>query len=493
MRKTLSGVLAAAMLLTSLLASFGDETKPGDTSTTDNSPETTAAEEKLELPDKNWGEREFRVLGYAAPTYTQFSNFEIYSDRENGEVVNDAIFRRNRTIEDKYNVKIVQTLDSSEANGRQATTPVVRKLVMAQEDAYDLVFLPVDSCGSIVRERMLYDLNSVEYINMEKPWWNQTVRKDLEIDGKLFLAASDFSLRDKNRAYIMTVNLDMLSDFKLQHPVELVRKGTWTMDEFNKYVTTVAGDLNGNNETDPEDRFGLGVDGPNGFVALVYGGDVSFLNNENGKLTLTANTEHTINVIEKVMQFYSQKNVSYSPADWGLSDAENNAISSEIAFSGRVLFRTTFPHALQSYSAKSVSDYAIIPFPKYDEKQDGYYSYADPYGMLFGVPVTTPEPEFAGFMLEALSHEATETSLKAYYEISCKTKYTYDPDSAEMLDLIFDGIRYEPALVYNISGQGIIKNIGITRVNDFVTAYASNEEVIRADLEKLIEDIGGAE
>lgn len=181
-----------------------------------------------------------------------------------------------------------------------------------------------------------------------------------------------------------------------------------------------------------------------GFVALVYGGDVSFLNNKNGKLTLTANTEHTINVIEKVMQFYSQKNVSYSPSTGDYSADENNAISSEIAFSGRVLFRTTFPHALQSYSAKSVSDYAIIPFPKYDEKQDGYYSYADPYGMLFGVPVTTPEPEFAGFMLEALSHEATETSLKAYYEISCKTKYTYDPDSAEMLDLIFDGIRYEP-------------------------------------------------
>jgi len=100
-----------------------------------------------------------------------------------------------------------------------------------------------------------------------------------------------------------------------------------------------------------------------------------------------------------------------------------------------------------------------------------------------------PEPEFAGFMLEALSYEATETSLNAYYEVACKTKYTYDPDSAEMLDLIFDGIRYEPAVVYKIRGNDLISKNCQPRKNSFVTSFASTESAMLADLEKLMEDI----
>lgn len=78
-------------------------------------------------------------------------------------------------------------------------------------------------------------------------------------------------------------------------------------------------------------------------------------------------------------------------------------------------------------------------------------------------------------MLEALSHESTETSLHAYYEVSCKTKYSYNAESSEMLDSIFSGIRYEPAMIYNISGlfEIVSQKIPDARQNNFASLYAS--------------------
>ena len=116
--------------------------------------------------------------------------------------------------------------------------------------------------------------------------------------------------------------------------------------------------------------------------------------------------------------------------------------------------------------------------------------------MLMGIPSTTATPEFSAFMLEALSAEAHTTSLPAYLEISCKTKYTYDEQSAEMLDIIFDGIVFDAATAYGISGlgtTGLLYELAKGGTNDFASRYASIEAAAKADLEKLVTDIESIE
>ncbi|MBQ2707524.1 MAG: hypothetical protein IJF67_04610, partial [Clostridia bacterium] len=141
-------------------------------------------------------------------------------------------------------------------------------------------------------------------------------------------------------------------------------------------------------------------------------------------------------------------------------------------------------------SANCVDDYGILPFPKYDEAQENYINLADRFAMLVGIPSTTPTPEFSAFMLEALSAEARTTSLPAYIDVSCKTKYTYDENSAEMLDLIFGNLYYETALIYGISGlKTIVYDAMKAKANNFASSYASIESSAKADLDKLVEDI----
>jgi hypothetical protein len=80
-------------------------------------------------------------------------------------------------------------------------------------------------------------------------------------------------------------------------------------------------------------------------------------------------------------------------------------------------------------------DYGILPYPKYSETQELYYSRvesASPYC----VPITVKDTEFSGAMLEALACESRKTVIPAYYEVALKVKFTNDNQSARVLDLV---------------------------------------------------------
>jgi len=489
----ISRLLLIAMLASLTLSSCGGSETTTDTTASGSVDTTTAAAdtaETLDLPEKNWEGRKFRVLGYENANRTQFSNFEIDSEGENGDVVNDAIFRRNTSIEDKYNVEIVQILDSSDANHGNATMNHIRQTTLAGEDLYDLAFASVSKIGPLAREGMFYDLNSVDHIDFSKSWWNPEVNEALEISGRLFFTNSDFTLRDKSRSYIMLYNKDMVEQYKLGDPFQLVRDGKWTIDVMTEWAKKVGNDVNGNGEVDFEDTFGIGTDSYNAFRTMAFGCGMEIIKNNGGTPELVMNSEKTIDIADKVFGIFLPDYVGTTCEVWnGKVDFDYWSTAINLFKQGRLLFVTTFPHTLKSYSADCVNDYGVLPFGKFDEKQEKHYTFADSMGMLMGIPSTTPDPDFSGFMLEALSHASQTTSLPAYYEISCKTKYTYDEDSAEMMDIIFDGIVFEPSMVYNISGvNNLLYEMAKGGTNDFASRYASVEAAAKEDIKKLIAD-----
>ena len=85
----------------------------------------------------------------------------------------------------------------------------------------------------------------------------------------------------------------------------------------------------------------------------------------------------------------------------------------------------------------AATDFGIIPYPKYDETQDKYYSRIEGCE-LFGVPKTNTDPEMAAVILEAMACESLNSVIPAYYEVALKVKFTRDDESAEMLDLAFE-------------------------------------------------------
>ena len=500
MKRGLTIVLLAALLLAGCQSANTPETDTA--ANTGDNPETSAAAETeaetidpahtLDLPDTDWGGRAFRVLGFEGD-YPQWTTFEIAVDGLNGEIVNDAVYHRNVALEDKYNVQIVE--DKYHTTGsitKDNNANVLIQAVQAGEDRYELAFVTLSRLGGLARDGMLYDLNTVGNINFSKAWWNEEINDSISLCNKLYFTSSDFSLRDKSRSTLMLYNKDLLTRLNLDDPTAMVQDGIWTIDVMNQWIEVASIDQNGDGKTDTGDMFGLAVDAADAVNVFTTGCDVQkIIKDDNGNPIFNVNNEHTANVLDKILPVFSNRNYTIEPMTWkGDVPGDIWYIGYDMFYAGHVLFATIFLHQLSDMSEKCEEDYRILPVPKYDEVQNGYYSIVNNYGMMFAIPVSCQDPDFSGFMLEALSAASTDTSLKAYYEISCKTKYTYDEGSAKMLDLVFDGMRYDLAAIYNIHGMSNIFESLIDKPNQNIASrYAAVEKSASKDLDKLVADL----
>lgn len=467
--------LACFMIVPFLFACGGDpdesqnESIPDDDNDASEESEESVNENYHNLPDKKWDGDTFNVLGVENPSHPYFDNFEIIYDEENlGEGVNDAIFKRNSKIETQYDVKITQTLvDTDGVTDALSTTSI------SGDQLYDLAFQSINRVGSNALEGYFFDLTKIDYIDFTKPYWNPDINEIVSIADKVYFTSSDFSLRDKSRAYILFYNPELSEAHNIPDIIPTVREGKWTVDLMGQYADMADADLTGEGERSIyEDCYGLGTDSGNGFAALLYGMNVLIVGrNESNELTLTLNSEHTVSAIDKLLKFYSNPSVTYQSgaADW--------SAYSKAWYAGRSLFVTVYPHSLKTSTENCDFDFNVIPLPKFDETQDMYYTMADIWAMLFAIPTSCKDPEFSGFMLEALSAESTDTSLYAYYDVSCKTRYSYNKTNGEMLDLIFQGIRYDPGVIYSIGGlyEVISQTIPNRGQNLFSSLYKRKE------------------
>ena len=103
------------LLLSSLSScSYKDSTTP-DAETSAGTTETAVAEPveteiQDDLPEKDFGGQEYRVRSV---TYDPSSYTTIFDPAElNGEIVNDALYNRNRSIEERFNLVFTASEDS---------------------------------------------------------------------------------------------------------------------------------------------------------------------------------------------------------------------------------------------------------------------------------------------------------------------------------------------------------------------------------------------
>ena len=83
------------------------------------------------------------------------------------------------------------------------------------------------------------------------------------------------------------------------------------------------------------------------------------------------------------------------------------------------------------------TDFGIIPYPKYNEDQDRYYSRVSYYNAPV-IPISNDRPELVGAVLEYFNYASSETVIPAYYDTVLHGKVVRDEESREMLDIIFN-------------------------------------------------------
>ena len=138
---------ALIMLLGLLAACSGNENNPQNTTSapgnnnidgteTENAPLDRSAIPD-DLPEMDFGGYNFRFYTNQNTDYGNF--FEIFApESEIGEVVNDAVFRRNRTVEQRFNIDISTISSGSDQN---AHVNSVRRILNAGDFSFDVAFV----------------------------------------------------------------------------------------------------------------------------------------------------------------------------------------------------------------------------------------------------------------------------------------------------------------------------------------------------------------
>lgn len=193
MRKKIAIILFGAMLISTMSgcgnAGSDDDTVPstaGDTEQT--SAESEETRKQADLPDVAFDGYEFHFLHWQT-TYS----VDISAEEATGDALNDAVYERNRGVEEKYNVKL-----SAEYLPATNIVTSFRASVMANDNAYDAVFPQAYYASGAITDELCLDLYQLPYVDFSDPWWDQGSVETLSTGDKLFMVNSDFTLSDKN-------------------------------------------------------------------------------------------------------------------------------------------------------------------------------------------------------------------------------------------------------------------------------------------------------
>ena len=436
------------------------------------------------LPDGlDFGGEAFHTIAFTWQGYQYY----FFADEENGDIMNDAVFARTRKIEETLNVDLVSNLLSSTIPSDVPNT--VKPLILAGDDAYQqILFHCIDGISAFSSAGLLYNLDTLPYIDINAEWWNKEQMDVLRFGQNTYFAVNDYMLPCP---YIVYFNKNMIADLDFENPYTLVYEGRWTMDVFCEMARTVTTDLDGNGKMEGEyDRFGCTASEISKYISFVTGADQSLTEKTtDGQIALCINTEKMVSIIERFSELANQ-NVFFMP------EGEYTGYHIDID-TGRLLFdleTLAWAEKMRDYTI----DFGFLPYPKYDESQKEYKSLD--WGGLMGIPSSIGNPELVGAVLELQAYESGNTVIPTYYETVLTGKLSRDEDANRMLDIVFDTICYEPGGNYFGFSAGFsdlffaLPRLALEqKKSDFASFYKRNEKAAQKTVETFYKNLDQVE
>lgn len=426
------------------------------------------------LPEKNYNGRTFTV---ATDDYMET---DYVSEGETGDIVNDAIYRRNSVVEDRFGVKIEVVTDNYENMKSR-----INQMVQAGDDGFDLAAQHACTAGTLAINGVLMNWYDVPYVDLDKPWWSKNANKELSYKNKaIYLAGGDYALSLTSYMYAFFFDKVAVEDYGMtpEYLYGLVRDGKWTLDTVADVTKDIYKDLNGNDERDIEDFYGIVSSTRSPLNTFMWSCDNPIMKaDSDGIPQLVYYQDKTSAIVEKVMGLFFDNTGGYT-------DKNKYTLGDDLFSVGRAMMvPSTFSGAMRDFR-ENKNPFGVLPYPKYDEAQTNYYTMSDGSHALLSVPVTVKDTEFTGIITEALCAESWKNVVPKYYETVLKVKLADDADTSEMIDIIGGGLVFDYGYIYdNGIGFGFtLQNLADTRNRtDIASFYAKREKKVLAANEEM--------
>ena len=450
MKKTLCMLLLSALLL-SALAACGETPPPASDGTaaavTSEAPaETTAATDPVAeafaaAAGLDFEGSDFVLLYYSNALSSSWVGIptDMNPEEETGDVLNDAVYRRNRTVEEAVNVVISELPQK----GIDAVPKAVTASVMAGDEAYDLVFQSIWSIMPMTTAGLLTDFMTLD-VDLGAPWYDHKSVAEMTISGRIYSLCSDITYIDKLATIVTYFNKSFADDYSLRDYYAAVLDGSWTFDAMLEDAEKVVRDVDGDGAMGIEDVYGISCQNAGGYY-FSHAAGVRVCTGSGDSLRLAIRDEKFISVLTRVIALM-HSDLYFNTQTYNL----NNITNLRHFASDKALFLVRPAQSLFGLR-EMTSDFGIIPMPRYDENSD----YIAPMNIYPGVMLCVPKSADTGMKAAVMTLLAAESHagvMPVLYDVVLDTKITRDTTSAAMLDIIFGSRVYDIGLICDLGG-----------------------------------------
>jgi len=445
MKKILCLLLAALMLL-SLVAcgeSVDDptsETKPQGLVTEQ---ETTDQNYVCDLPSNlNYGGETIGIL------YANVNNKgdEIVSEKLGLGVVSDAVYERNLAVQEMLGVgfEFYPEDDASQVANSQTLD------IQGGQGDYDLVVNGTYMAVQPAMEGKYINLNVLENINTDKHYWTQGYNDMVTFtDANMqFLASGPIAISMFRFMYLTLYNKTLLNDNKIPDLYETVKAGEWTLDYQYSIVKDHYVDKDGDAKASEGDFFGFVTGDTISVDPYMVASNIHMITKDPDTGDMMYNAEALSSLTElcdKVQLLFNDES-TYVYKGATMDDVPYNYIIEHFAENNAMMVTTMFLKMETNYESLAPMSYGIAPMPKFDTNQQNYHSYVQDQVSCFGISAVVGDvdrQEMLAAVLEAMAYHSYLLVRPAYYETALSERYMQDPQSKEVLDMIFDSLYFD--------------------------------------------------
>ena len=412
-------------------------------------------------------------------------NREFFAESTNGDILNDAIYKRNKGLEEDLNFTF-EFIESSSKD--ESYRLVIAEYQSGGDSGLDLISnYAYYSTASALRDCYV-NLYDVETMDISHPWWNQTYVEAATIKDQLYFIVGDLNLTGVDRSMVIYYNATLASGYQIGNLYDVVLDGQWTIDLLLQYTKDAWVDTNQSGIADFPDKVGmLSSDGSASYDGFLTAFGIDMLGKTaDGGLGIVWDPDKVSSAIDYNIALLSESNGTYTDSDE--PTLINKFTNDEALF---WLFYI-YPSAEVNQALRSMnSSYGLLPMPKFDLNQQNYYTTAQDAYSTMSVMATSTHLSEVGIVFEEWNYRSYMDILPVYCEVIMKTRYLVDAESGMIFDLIRNSIKFDTGMVYGSE----IDNIGtFTRSivrsgnNTFASKYKVQQIVYENKIKQLLND-----
>ena len=427
-------------------------------------------------------------------------------DEEGADPVEVVVYERNRKIEQRLNVKLTWVPSDG---GLDSTAQQINNILNTNQ-YYDFILTTNNTIVHRKKNAFLCDLTDSRWLDFNQPWWWIEYMDEIAFDGVTYhYMVGDLNISNFKKMSALYVNFDLsekLLEMNSTDFYKMIDDKEWTIEKFYALSKLCYRDTDTNplysGKKDQGDIFGFAWSGRETIQQMIFSTSIvdDLYERREGQFFVTLNLKNNADIQELCEQLTNLIWVNDGAWDRrinnevGVSDFDGKIIK-EFSEGNYVFLAQRLTAACTEHLREMSANFGILPYPTL-YKGDDYISYGETSASCISIPIVVKTKDNknlnrSGAVIEALCAESYRYTIDAFYKDALQTRYTRDPDSVRMIDIIYESRNKNFLIEYNSIANSVLNKIydSIRDQQNIESIFASSADQAQSALNLYIEEL----